>query len=247
MLKISRLADYATTVMTILASGKTERYSAAQIARTTPLSAATVSKVLKLLNEGKLVNSERGVNGGYQLARAPQSISIADIITAVDGKPAMTECSRDANRCEHNAVCGVRENWQLINTLIFDVLDSLNLADMQKPLLKRISICKCSHCRCEKKMSNQGYLETIVNKTYEHGFITDIETDVIAPGLNEEVIRLISAKKNEPNFMLDWRLKAYRHWVTLEAPQWAHVRFNPIDYQAISYYAAPKSKRNLRA
>ncbi len=61
MLKISRLADYATTVMTILASGKTERYSAAQIARTTPLSAATVSKVLKLLNEGKLVNSERGI------------------------------------------------------------------------------------------------------------------------------------------------------------------------------------------
>ncbi|WP_259411975.1 Fe-S cluster assembly protein SufB [Coxiella burnetii] len=96
-------------------------------------------------------------------------------------------------------------------------------------------------------MSNQGYLETIVNKTYEHGFITDIETNVIAPGLNEEVIRLISAKKNEPNFMLDWRLKAYRHWVTLEAPQWAHVRFNPIDYQAISYYAAPKSKKKPKS
>ncbi|EAX32020.2 Fe-S cluster assembly protein SufB [Coxiella burnetii] len=96
-------------------------------------------------------------------------------------------------------------------------------------------------------MSNQGYLETIVNKTYEHGFITDIETDVIAPGLNEEVIRLISAKKDEPNFMLDWRLKAYRHWVTLEAPQWAHVRFNPIDYQAISYYAAPKSKKKPKS
>ncbi|WP_267256900.1 Fe-S cluster assembly protein SufB [Coxiella endosymbiont of Ornithodoros maritimus] len=96
-------------------------------------------------------------------------------------------------------------------------------------------------------MSNQGYLETIVNKTYEHGFITDIETDVIAPGLNEEVIRLISAKKNEPSFMLDWRLKAYRHWVTLEAPQWAHVCFNPIDYQAISYYAAPKSKKKPKS
>lgn len=96
-------------------------------------------------------------------------------------------------------------------------------------------------------MSNQGYLEAIVNKTYKHGFITDIETDVIAPGLNEEVIRLISAKKNEPNFMLDWRLKAYRHWMTLEAPQWAHVRFHPIDYQAISYYAAPKSKKKPKS
>ncbi|MBW5802815.1 SUF system Fe-S cluster assembly regulator [Coxiella endosymbiont of Ornithodoros amblus] len=137
--------------MTTLASSKTERYSAAQIARKTSLSIATVSKVLKLLSEGKLVNSERGVSGGYQLARSPETISIADIITAVDGKPAMTKCSRSANRCEHNAVCGVRETGGSLTLLYFDVLDSLNLADMQKPLLKRISICKCSHCRCEKK------------------------------------------------------------------------------------------------
>lgn len=91
-------------------------------------------------------------------------------------------------------------------------------------------------------MSNQSYLKKIVNKTYEHGFITDIETDVIAPGLSEDVIRLISAKKNEPNFMLQWRLKAYRCWTTMELPLWAHLCFSPIDYQAISYYAAPKTK-----
>lgn len=136
MLKISRLADYATTVMTILASDKRELYSAAQIARATPLSVATISKILKLLNEGKLVNSERGANGGYQLSRSPKQISIADIITAIDGRPAITECSRDANHCEHDSVCSVREHWQFINTLVFEVLDGLNLSDMKKPLLK---------------------------------------------------------------------------------------------------------------
>ncbi len=88
------------------------------------------------------------------------------------------------------------------------------------------------------------YLDKIVNKTYEHGFVTDIESDVLPPGLNEDVIRHISAKKNEPQFMLDWRLRAYRHWLTMAAPRWAHVNCAPIDYQAISYYAAPKSKKD---
>lgn len=88
------------------------------------------------------------------------------------------------------------------------------------------------------------YLDKVVNKTYEHGFVTDIESEVLPPGLNEDVIRHISAKKNEPQFMLDWRLRAYRHWVTMTAPRWAHVNCAPIDYQAISYYAAPKSKKD---
>ncbi|WP_423062670.1 Fe-S cluster assembly protein SufB [Candidiatus Paracoxiella cheracis] len=88
------------------------------------------------------------------------------------------------------------------------------------------------------------YLDKIVNKTYEHGFVTDIESDVLPPGLNEDVIRHISAKKNEPQFMLDWRLRAYRHWLTMAAPRWAHVNCAPIDYQVISYYAAPKSKKD---
>ena len=95
-------------------------------------------------------------------------------------------------------------------------------------------------------MPSQNYLD-VINKTYKHGFITDIETDIIAPGLNEEVISLISAKKNEPSFMLEWRLKAYRHWLTLNPPRWAHIHFTPIDYQAISYYAAPKSKKKPKS
>lgn len=89
------------------------------------------------------------------------------------------------------------------------------------------------------------YLDKIVNKSYEHGFVTDIECDVLPPGLNEDVVRHISAKKNEPQFMLEWRLRAYRHWITMTPPHWAHVQFSAIDYQAISYYAAPKSKDDM--
>ena len=83
-------------------------------------------------------------------------------------------------------------------------------------------------------------LAELVKRKYRHGFVTDIEQDTVPPGLNEEVIRLISAKKGEPEFMTEWRLKAYRHWLSMKEPDWAHVRYAPIDYQSISYYAAPK-------
>lgn len=92
-----------------------------------------------------------------------------------------------------------------------------------------------------------NYLASVVNKTYQHGFVTDIETDLIPPGLNEEVVRLISAKKNEPDFMLQWRLRAFRHWLTMTPPDWASLSLQPIDYQSISYYAAPKSKKQPKS
>ena len=85
-------------------------------------------------------------------------------------------------------------------------------------------------------------VEALIERGYEHGFFTDIESDTVAPGLDEEVIRLISKKKNEPAFMLDWRLRAYRHWQTMSEPTWASVRHPPINYQSISYYSSPKSK-----
>ena len=89
-------------------------------------------------------------------------------------------------------------------------------------------------------------LKKIANKAYEFGFVSKIKTDIIERGLNEETIRLISSKKNEPEWMLELRLTAYRHWLTLEMPQWAHLDIPPIDYQAISYYADPlkKNKEN---
>jgi Fe-S cluster assembly protein SufB len=90
--------------------------------------------------------------------------------------------------------------------------------------------------------STQETVDELVQTGYEHGFVTEIESDTVPPGLSEATIRTISAKKQEPEWMLEWRLKAYRHWLTLDAPAWAHVAHPPIDYQAISYYSAPRKK-----
>jgi len=84
----------------------------------------------------------------------------------------------------------------------------------------------------------------LVEKKYQHGFVTDIDSDTVPPGLNEDVVRLISGKKGEPQFMLDWRLKAFRHWQTLSEPKWAKLHHPPIDYQDISYYSAPGQKKD---
>ncbi len=88
-------------------------------------------------------------------------------------------------------------------------------------------------------------IESLINKEYQAGFETDIEADTIAAGLSEETVRIISAKKHEPEWLLEWRLKAYRRWTTMTEPHWPNVTYNPIDYQAISYYSAPKTKKPL--
>src|SRR5712672_2459329 len=85
-------------------------------------------------------------------------------------------------------------------------------------------------------------IEGLVKKEYKYGFYTDVETDSAPPGLNEDIVRLISAKKNEPEFMLEWRLKAFRHWQTMKEPTWPHVHYPPIDYHKSVYYSAPKKK-----
>ncbi len=90
-------------------------------------------------------------------------------------------------------------------------------------------------------------IEQQVNKAYQYGWETDIESDKAPAGLNEDTIRLISNKKNEPEWLLEWRLKAYRHWLTLEEPDWPNVKYGPIDYQAIHYYAAPKQQKRLES
>src|SRR5439155_16069713 len=87
-------------------------------------------------------------------------------------------------------------------------------------------------------------IEELANKEYKWGFVTEIESDSIPRGLNEDIIRIISTKKNEPPFMLEWRLKAYRHWLTMKEPTWQNVHYPPIDYQSIVYYSAPRLKKD---
>jgi len=95
-------------------------------------------------------------------------------------------------------------------------------------------------------MSNPT-IEQIANQDYKYGFVTDIEADQVPPGLNEDIVRLISEKKEEPAWLLEWRLKAFRHWLTMKEPAWANVKYGPIDYQGIRYYSAPKQKKTLNS
>ena len=93
-------------------------------------------------------------------------------------------------------------------------------------------------------MANKATIQAIADQEYKYGFVTDIEQDRLAPGLSEDVVRWISAKKGEPEFMLEWRLRAYRHWLTMKEPSWQNVTYPPINYQDIVYFAAPKKAPN---
>src|SRR5678816_4078378 len=90
-------------------------------------------------------------------------------------------------------------------------------------------------------------IQDLASRDYNYGFITDIEQEAVPPGLNEDIVRLISGKKNEPAWLLEWRLKAYRTWLTLKEPTWANIKYAPIDYQNTYYYAAPKRKPELKS
>jgi len=140
MLRVSKLTDYATVIMTVLADAA-DVLSAQDVAARARLELPTVSKLLKQLAHAGLVDSFRGVNGGYRLAHAPAQITIAQIVTAMEGPIGMTECSAHVGLCDHESHCGVRVNWQRINQAIAHALASVTLADMLKPApRKRASI-----------------------------------------------------------------------------------------------------------
>lgn len=130
MLRVSKLTDYATVVMTCLAGAGDGVLSAQVLAERARLELPTVSKLLKQLAQAGLVTSARGINGGYRLARAPERITIADIVTAMEGPIGMTECSAHAGACDHESHCGIRVNWQRISQAVRNALQDVSLADM---------------------------------------------------------------------------------------------------------------------
>src|SRR4249919_3377558 len=104
---------------------------------------------------------------------------------------------------------------------------------------------RTAHPDHESRAMSSAVLQNLVNQPYKHGFVTDIESDVVPKGLSEDVIRLISRKKNEPEWLLEFRLQAYRHWLTMAEPTWPNVKYPRIDFQDISYFSAPKAKKKL--
>lgn len=133
MLRISKLTDYGTVVLAHLADAEERLQSASEIATVTGLGAPTVSKLLKQLARAGLVASERGANGGYRLAKAPADISAAEIIDALEGPLAITECSGHESSCELEDVCSVGSSWQQINLQIRRALAGISLTELQKP------------------------------------------------------------------------------------------------------------------
>jgi FeS assembly SUF system regulator len=134
MLKLGKLADYGTMIVTVLAAEPARLYPAQELATRTHVAAPTVSKLLKLLTKAGLVESLRGAHGGYKLARSPDAITVADVIGAIDGPIGLTECSVHKGDCAVESTCGVRGNWRLINTAVHQALKAVTLADMAQPL-----------------------------------------------------------------------------------------------------------------
>ena len=134
MLKLGKLADYATVLMTALASEPARLHSAHELARQTHVSEPTVAKLLKLLARSGLVESLRGAQGGYRLAKSPGQITVADIIGVIEGPIALTQCSVHKGGCAIEPHCGVRSNWRLINSAIRTALEAVTLAEMTMPL-----------------------------------------------------------------------------------------------------------------
>ncbi len=137
MFKLNKLADYATVLMAYMAVHSGHIFTARDLAEATHITLPTVGKILKMMAKAKLLRSTRGAKGGYELSRSATEISIADILFAIEDKVAMTDCSHKAGECALENYCSIRCNWQLINQTILSALESLSLADMAKPMVKK--------------------------------------------------------------------------------------------------------------
>jgi FeS assembly SUF system regulator len=133
VLKLSKLTDYATVILSHLARENSRVHGAVEVAAATGIALPTVSKVLKLLSKAGVLSSQRGAKGGYTLSRAPEKISVASVISALEGPIALTECSASHKSCEQASGCSIQGNWHLLNQRIELALESVTLADMIMP------------------------------------------------------------------------------------------------------------------
>lgn len=138
MIRMSKMADYGTVVMTYLSREPDRFRSATEVASCLGLPATTVSKVLKILAGRDLVDTQRGAKGGFRLRRAPSRISVAQVIVAIDGPIGMTECSTTPGLCSQEGDCTVRANWQRINRVIRQALEEVTLEQMTRPIPKAV-------------------------------------------------------------------------------------------------------------
>lgn len=134
MLKLSKLTDYATVILSFMAKKQGSMFSALEISEQTGIALPTVSKVLKLLVKANVLSSVRGAKGGYLLAKKPNKITVASVIHALEGPIALTECSASHQDCGQTSGCHIQGNWDLINRKVYQALESVTLADMLMPV-----------------------------------------------------------------------------------------------------------------
>ncbi len=139
MLRMSKLTDYGIVLMSYLASKTYQQHSAHTLSDAVQMPLPTVRKVLKALSHADLLKSERGAQGGYNLTRSPKNISVAEIITAIEGPIALTECVSDESHCEQELHCDVQTNWTRINNAVYHALDEVKLSDMLVPQSSGVS------------------------------------------------------------------------------------------------------------
>lgn len=133
MLRVGKLTDYGTVVMTHLARTPERLYSANELAAELGLALPTVSKLLKTLSNAGLLQSHRGAKGGYSLSRRPDEITVAQIVAAIEGPISLTECSHGEGLCHQETACTIRSNWQRINIAVHDALERVSLAELARP------------------------------------------------------------------------------------------------------------------
>lgn len=139
MLRLSKMTDYGTVIMSQMAARPSDVFSAAEVAAATGLTATTASKILKTLARHALLKSVRGSKGGYLLALPPERISVADVIAAMEGAVAVTECGAGASHCPQEAHCPSRDNWQRLNAMVRSMLGGVMLSDMARPLRENVT------------------------------------------------------------------------------------------------------------
>ena len=133
MLRLGKLTDYATVILSFMAKSQVSMHAALEIANATGIAKPTVSKILKLLVKAKVLSSIRGAKGGYALVQTPENITVASVITAVEGPISLTECSHSEHSCEQVSGCQIGNNWRLVNQTVQKALESVTLADMLLP------------------------------------------------------------------------------------------------------------------
>ena len=141
MLRMTKQADYGIVLMTQMAMDAKRRFTAPELAAITQIPSPMVSKILKLLGRERVLESHRGVNGGYSLARDPRRISVADMIEALDGPIAFTECIEDTpGCCSQEAICRLRTNWQRINLALRQALENISLEELTRPMAPQVAL-----------------------------------------------------------------------------------------------------------